>query len=179
MSTSFHTPAPGTLGAVPFKNNVQGGRVAVTLEIMDLVRTKSDYIRAIVDLTIVPIGLQLLGVPILVRDGKIAFSPSRRDFPRKGENEDDCEFTFGFVGKAQRDIFGGILFKALEAYCHKHHHKSLEDFLELRDDPFDKPSQGTPLRTDVVRPPSPSGGIYGQRYVDRNRHHVPGRPAIQ
>lgn len=175
MSTSLSTPAPGTLGTVAFKNDKPGSRVAVTLQIIDLVRTNHQTLRGVADVLITPIGLELFAVPIFVKDGQVKFAPSRRDIPHKSDDENEYEYTFGFAAKAHRDIFWDLLMKELETYCQRHHRQSLFDFLDVKDSSFDLPSQGTPNRTDVVRPPSPSGGVYGQRYVDPHRR-LPSRP---
>lgn len=149
MSTS--TISPNCLGTVGFKNNKWGSRVAVTLQVLDLVRTHSPCLRAIADIVITPIGLQLFGVPIFIKDHHITFAPSRRTFPHKSEDDSEYEYTFGFATKAHQDIFHDLLMKELERYCQRHHKQSLEDFLEIDTTQYDLPVQHTPNHIGPVR----------------------------
>ena len=160
-------PEPQALGSVPFKNDKQGSRVDVHVQITDLVRTNSANLRAAVDIVLVPFGLQLFSVPIFVKEGKISFAPTRRDIPQKSDDDDSYEYTFGFATKASRDIFKGNLMHALGKYCLRHHGLTLEQFLEVDSDPFDKAVSGSVSRISAVRPPSPSGGIHSDRYVPK------------
>lgn len=169
-------PAENTrvLGVVPFKGDKTGSRVVVNLQIMDLVRTNSSTLRAVADILLTPIGLQLFAVPIFVKDGRVTFAPSRRDIPKKS-NEEEFEFTFGFAARAHRDIFKDQLLGELSTYCLKHHNQSLEEFLEVDNDLLSAPGQGRPNRTDQTYGPFPNGGVHGSRYMTPTRRRMPGQ----
>jgi hypothetical protein len=174
MSTSVGSPTTQSLGTVAFKGDKIGNRVAVTLQIMDLVRTNSPTLRAAVDVLITPIGLQLFAVPVFVKDGKISFAPSRRDIPRKTDDDNEYEYTFGFAAKAHRDIFWDLLKAEQENYCQRHHRQTLASFLEINERRYEMPSQGT-----VPKPAFPAPLCSSSpRYIDPIRKTFPSRLAI-